>query len=133
MSAQVAAEGKWLAVFRSAAKVLRKEGAGEFWRKTRRFFVRFFVEHRQLRADIQQYADETGVVSDIHPGDRIFQFVVEHPNFKTPDLAVAYYFQDGARSAKKLEHLLFTELGMSAHQISLSLSLLRDTVVLQGT
>jgi SAM-dependent methyltransferase len=67
----------------------------------------------QHDSSIQKYAGETGVVSDIHPDDHIFRFLVENPVFPSIDRAIRYYFRDGAKSAKKLNHLLFSQLGLS--------------------
>jgi SAM-dependent methyltransferase len=66
----------------------------------------------KAKDDIRRYADETGVVSGIHPDDLIFRFVVEYPGFQTHEQAVKYYFHDGANSAKKLSKLLFSRLGV---------------------
>lgn len=71
---------------------------------------------RTNRANVQEYIREyataTGVVSDIHADDLIFRFLVENPVFKTIDLAIKYYFDDGQKSAKKLNNLLFSQLGV---------------------
>lgn len=56
----------------------------------------------KLGADIQRFADENGVVSDIHPDDHIFRFLVEDAGLPTVERAVNYYFYNGADSAKKL-------------------------------
>ena len=66
----------------------------------------------KMNCDIHRYADETGVVSDIHPDDLIFQFVIKAPSFMTNEQAVKYYFYDGANSAKKLGNLLFSKLNV---------------------
>ena len=66
-----------------------------------------------MQDDILRYANETHVVSDVHPDDLIFRFVMKSPGFKTKEEAVRYYFYDGANSAKKLNNLVFSELGMS--------------------
>jgi SAM-dependent methyltransferase len=66
----------------------------------------------KMQEDIFGYANETGVVADIHPDDLIFRFVVKCPGFKTNKEAIQYYFHDGANSAKKLSNLLFSELGL---------------------
>jgi SAM-dependent methyltransferase len=65
----------------------------------------------KMKDDIRRYAEETGVVADIHPDDLIFRFVIEFPGFLTREQAVKYYFHDGANSAKKLGDLLFSQLG----------------------
>jgi len=62
--------------------------------------------------DILRYAEETHVVSDVHPDDLIFHFVMKFPGFKTREEAVKYYFRDGANSANKLSELLFSQLGL---------------------
>ena len=67
---------------------------------------------KQHQQSIQQYANETGVRSDIHPDDLIFRFLIENPAFSSIDLAVKYYFYDGAKSAEKLKDLLFSRLGL---------------------
>lgn len=61
---------------------------------------------------ILQYASEAGVISDIHADDLIFQFLIENPCFSPVDLAVKYYFNDGANSAEKLKELLFAKLDL---------------------
>lgn len=74
------------------------------------YFIR--TGRSKMKDDILRYADETGVASDIHPDDLIFRFVVEYPGFLTNEQAVKYYFHDGANSAKKLNNLLFSRLGV---------------------
>lgn len=51
-----------------------------------------------------------GVVGNVHMDDHILRFLLDHPSF--PDLAsrLAYYFDDGRRSANRLAELL-AELG----------------------
>lgn len=66
----------------------------------------------KMKHDIIRYADETGVVSDVHSDDLIFRFVLKFPGFLTIEQAVKYYFYDGANSAKKLSNLLFSQLGL---------------------
>lgn len=72
-------------------------------------YGKIIEKHQQ---SIQQYANETGVRSDIHPDDLIFRFLIENPVFSSIDLAVKYYFYDGAKSAEKLKDLLFSQLGL---------------------
>jgi len=74
------------------------------------YFIR--TGRSKMKDDILRYADETGVASDIHPDDLIFRFVVEYPGFLTNEQAVKYYFHDGENSAKKLNNLLFSRLGV---------------------
>lgn len=66
----------------------------------------------KMHDDIRRYADETGVVSEIHPDDLIFRFILKYPGFQTSEEAVKYYFFDGANSTKKLNNLLFSQLGL---------------------
>jgi 2-polyprenyl-3-methyl-5-hydroxy-6-metoxy-1,4-benzoquinol methylase len=51
-----------------------------------------------------------GVIPDIHPDDFIFHFLLNHPSLQQKKDAVDYYFDDGARSAKKLADILYTDL-----------------------
>lgn len=46
------------------------------------------------------------VASVVHPNDFIFKFLLGNPVFQNLEPAVAYYFDDGARSAAKLKELL---------------------------
>ena len=46
------------------------------------------------------------VKSDIHHKDFIFQFLIDNKVFETLEHAVAYYFDDGLKSAKNLRNLL---------------------------
>ena len=55
-------------------------------------------------------AAKHGVIPDIHPDDFIFHFLLNHPNLQQKKDAVDYYFYDGARSAKKLSDLLYSDL-----------------------
>jgi len=55
-------------------------------------------------------AGKQGVVSDIHPNDFIFHFLMTNPCFQSQKDAVEYYFNDGAKSAKKLANLLYSDL-----------------------
>ena len=59
------------------------------------------------------------VKSDIHHKDFIFQFLIENKVFETPEHAVAYYFDDGLRSAKKLRNLLQEICGWQGEPIKL--------------
>lgn len=76
--------------------------------------ARYFIRTGKIKMqdDALQYANETGVVSDIHRDDMIFRFVMKFPGFRTNAEAVKYYFYDGANSARKLSKLLFSELGL---------------------
>ena len=74
------------------------------------YFIR--TGNVKMKDDILRYANETGVVPDVHPDDLIFQFVVKFPGFLTNEQAVKYYFYDGKNSAKKLNNLLFSQLGL---------------------
>lgn len=71
------------------------------------------IEPNKMQEHIALYARETGVISDIHPDDLIYQFLIENPCFSNAnDRAVQYYFYDGAKSAHKLKELLFSQLGL---------------------
>lgn len=74
------------------------------------YFIR--TGNVKMKEDIIRYADETGVVSDVHSDDLIFRFVLKFPGFLTIEQAVKYYFYDGENSAKKLSNLLFSQLGL---------------------
>ena len=52
-----------------------------------------------------EYAEKQGVISDIHPEDFIFKFLIENPVFEIPEHAVNYYFSDGRSSAQKLSDI----------------------------
>lgn len=88
---------------RIPARVVEKAGSAVYLLRTGR---------SKMQDDILRYANETGVVPEIHPEDLIFQFVTRFPGFLTNEQAVKYYFHDGANSAKKLNQLLFSELGL---------------------
>lgn len=59
-----------------------------------------------LQTDLRKYAEETGVVSDIHEADYLLHFLLNHQGWDSYSDAVKYYFQDGQKSAKKLSKLL---------------------------
>lgn len=111
VSANAVVAGGWLALFHSIAKVVREEGLRVFLRKMMRFLGGARSRAKMGEA-IHRYATETGAVPDVHPNDLIFQFLIENPVFKSIDQAVRYYFYDGANSAKKLDNLLFSQLGL---------------------
>lgn len=50
----------------------------------------------------KQWADKEQVTDAVHPKDYIFWFVATHPEMSLED-ATKYYFEDGARSATKLD------------------------------
>jgi len=64
-------------------------------------------------------AKRYGVSPEIHSEDFIFQFVINHPCFKAPELAVDYYFQDGQMSCVKLLSLIKEILPESETRIRL--------------
>jgi SAM-dependent methyltransferase len=59
----------------------------------------------------EEQAAKWGVVSEIHPEDQIFSFILQLPQFATKERAVEYYFEDGANSAKRLADLLRSVCG----------------------
>lgn len=85
---------------------------GKIIERTSNFFYFVRTGHSKLVDDIQRYAGETGVASGVHHDDMIFQFLVNNPSFKTIEQAVKYYFYDGVSSAKKLQNLLVSKLGL---------------------
>ena len=50
----------------------------------------------------EQWARHVEVPADVHPEDFIYWFVTNHPDRSLED-AIRYYFEDGARSAAKLD------------------------------
>lgn len=59
------------------------------------------------------------VVSEIHPKDFIFHFLIENPTFDEKHQAVQYYFDDGAHSADKLSRLVHEYYGETNQKIQL--------------
>jgi len=60
-----------------------------------------------------------GVEAACHPGDLIYEFIVRHPSYKKKlQPAVDYYFDDGARSAKKIGDLI-VNLGIQRNPVRL--------------
>lgn len=58
-----------------------------------------------LRRNLEA-ARRHGFESACHPYDFIYRYVLGHPRFGGIQPAVDYYFDDGARSAKKLEQIV---------------------------
>lgn len=74
-----------------------------------------FFQNKELQVqDIDhlhhQIAEVYGVTPEIHPDDFIYQFVINNPVFPAKKDAVNYYFSDGAKSAKILSDLIFSDL-----------------------
>ena len=76
--------------------------------------------------DISEYqvlcrakGSEHSVVPDVHEEDFIFRFLLSNPCFKRKDEAVNYYFEDGARAARKLKDLVETVCGIKPDQVEL--------------
>ncbi|APW60258.1 methyltransferase domain-containing protein [Paludisphaera borealis] len=63
-------------------------------------------------------AEKEGVTPDVHPKDFIFWFVATHPELSL-DSATTYYFEDGARSADKLDKELTSLFGEEKKPIKL--------------
>ncbi len=60
-----------------------------------------------IDASRRKYAAETGAVTaEVHPSDHIFNWLLTNPVFDSPDSAVAYYFNDGKKSAHKVKRLI---------------------------
>src|ERR1700693_2168905 len=68
-----------------------------------------------------QAAQQYGVPHDIHPDDMLWQYLLRHRNFPTPDAAIRYYFSDGAESARKLESIVREHLPSVASSRKVSL------------
>ena len=51
-------------------------------------------------------AAKFGVSNAVHPEDHIFNFVINHPGFKSDIARVGYYFEDGRRSSEKFRQLV---------------------------
>ncbi len=73
----------------------------------------------EYRADCDEAAARVGVNSEIHPEDFIFRFLIENPVFPTKRDAIAYYFNDGAKSAQKLRQLVSEVCGVGDRPIDL--------------
>ncbi len=74
-------------------------------------------ENTQLSVtEIQQYCQEAAakwnVAADIHKDDFIFQFLFGHMAFPNRQSAIAYYFDDGRKSAEQLKSLLTDLIGL---------------------
>jgi SAM-dependent methyltransferase len=54
----------------------------------------------------RENAAKYSVSPEIHDDDLLLQFLLTHPAFPDPEQAIAYYFSDGAESARKLEEIL---------------------------
>jgi SAM-dependent methyltransferase len=54
----------------------------------------------------QQCAARYAVSPVIHDDDLLLRFLLNHPAFPEPEHALAYYFSDGAESARKLNEIL---------------------------
>jgi SAM-dependent methyltransferase len=63
-------------------------------------------------------AEKENVTPEVHPGDFIFWFVATHPDMSL-ESATTYYFEDGARSAAKLDKELVTLFGEEKKPIKL--------------
>jgi SAM-dependent methyltransferase len=61
---------------------------------------------KEYRPVCEAAALRLGTVADIHPEDLIFRFLWKNRNFATKELAIYYYFDDGAKSAEQLRGLL---------------------------
>lgn len=63
-------------------------------------------------------AEKQGVTPEVHPKDFIFWFVATHPHLSI-DNATTYYFEDGARSAAKLDREVAALFGEETKPIKL--------------
>ncbi len=60
----------------------------------------------EYRPVCDEFARQVGVLPDVHPEDFIFRFLIENPVFTDKKDAIGYYFNDGAKSARRLKTLL---------------------------
>lgn len=65
------------------------------------------------------FASKHQVKPSVHPQDFIFHFLIENKSFDNLASAVAYYFDDGARSAVKLKCLLQEICGWQGEPIKI--------------
>jgi SAM-dependent methyltransferase len=72
-----------------------------------------------IKEAIINSAKRYDVSPEIHSKDFIFQFVINHPCFTSPELAVDYYFQDGQKSCAKLLSLIKEIMSESETRIRL--------------
>jgi SAM-dependent methyltransferase len=54
----------------------------------------------------RESAAKYAVSPEIHDDDLLLQFLLTHPALPEPEQAIAYYFSDGAESARKLSEIL---------------------------
>jgi 2-polyprenyl-3-methyl-5-hydroxy-6-metoxy-1,4-benzoquinol methylase len=64
-------------------------------------------------------AQHWGVIPEVHDEDFIFRFLVENPSFDSPEKAIKYYFNDGAKSACKLKKILVDICSIKNKEIDL--------------
>lgn len=67
----------------------------------------------------ERVAARLGVSPKVHDDDFIFQFCNNHPGFPTKDLAINYYFEDGANSAKKVRCAVDRWMGKRDHPLNI--------------
>ena len=60
----------------------------------------------EYRPICDEFAREVGVLPNVHPEDFIFRFLIDNPVFTQKRDAIGYYFNDGAKSARRLKALL---------------------------
>jgi 2-polyprenyl-3-methyl-5-hydroxy-6-metoxy-1,4-benzoquinol methylase len=73
----------------------------------------------QYKMICEKIAQDLKVSPEVHPEDLLFQYCINHPEFKSEELAVNYYFSDGANSTKMLSILLTEICGYGQDQIRL--------------
>ena len=60
----------------------------------------------QAAEAVAAQAARFGVTASVHPDDHLFKFVLRHPGFASHPEAIAYYFADGANSARRFLELI---------------------------
>jgi SAM-dependent methyltransferase len=73
----------------------------------------------QDRLSCEQVASQLGVSPEVHVDDLIFRFCYDHPSFPSKELAINYYFQDAAVSAKKLRNTVNRWMGNSDRPLNI--------------
>jgi hypothetical protein len=60
----------------------------------------------EYRSVCEEAAHHVGVIAEVHPEDFMFRFLIDNPLFPSKSDAIAYYFNDGAKSAQRLARLV---------------------------
>jgi hypothetical protein len=69
------------------------------------------LSQNDKRSLCERAAARLGVSPEVYVDDFIFQFCYDHASFPTKELAINYYFEDGAKSAKKVRNAVDRWMG----------------------